>query len=155
MGYRRVWPGVGPARHSRRMDRCRDRKRDWSSPRGFLLTVPNQLIPPLVFKALCAGRLSPRTAGGGGKSRDPRLWNGAETVATGSGNSGAESSPGGLRGDEAETTPSYFPDVISWEESELAASEQRDSRIPPPEYAARGRVVPERAPGPFGLESRR
>lgn len=115
------------------MDRCRDRKRDWSSPRGFLLTVPNQLIPPLVFKALCAGRLSPRTAGGGGKSRDPRLWNGAETVATGSGNSGAESSPGGLRGGEAETTPSYFPDVISWEESELAASEQRDSRIPPPD----------------------
>ena len=49
-----------------------------------------------------------------------------------SGHTGARGSPGGLLGGEAETTPSHFPDVISWEESELAALEPRE--IPRPQH---------------------
>lgn len=94
------------------------------------LIVPNQATLPLVFKALRRG-LGPRTAGGGRKSRDSGLRSGAKSVTVGSGHTGARGSPGGLLGGEAETTPSHFPDVISWEESELAALEPRE--IPRPQ----------------------
>lgn len=66
-----------------------------------------------------------------------------------SGNSGAHGSPGVLRGSKTETTLFHFLDVISWEESELADPERRET--PRPLYQRGGgclstllRAVPQR-----------
>ena len=99
------------------------------------LIVPKQAILPLIFKTLRRG-LSPRTTGRSKKSGDPGLRSGTWTVILGSsargarGSPGSPGSPGRLLVGEAETTPSYFPDVISWEESKLAVKSRE--RIPDP-----------------------
>ena len=86
------------------------------------LVVPKQAILPLVFKTLRRG-MSPRTAERSRKSRDPGLWSGTWTVIL-------PVLEVVLLVGEAETTPSHFPDVISWEESKLAV--KSEERMPDP-----------------------
>lgn len=119
------------------MDRCGDRGRGRCSPRNLRThsLSPTMRLHRLSSK-LCARGLGPRTAGAGGRSRDPRLCSGPETVTTGSGNLGAQGSPGGLRGVRRRprplppTSPTLFPG--------RSRSSRAGAEIPRPGSGVRG-----------------